>query len=68
MNKFLFDLIEQISFYRPTSERYKILYEERAFPSDEYAFQSQLRFHGYKPEEAAVTIKPREVDNIKYNI
>ncbi|CAF0777967.1 unnamed protein product [Rotaria sp. Silwood1] len=48
-----------ISFYRPTSKRFKILYEERAFPSDEYAFQSQIQFHGYKLEEAALKIKPR---------
>ncbi|CAF4490258.1 unnamed protein product [Rotaria socialis] len=49
-----------ISFYRPTAERFKILYEERSFPSDEYAFQSQIRFHGYTPEEAAIIVKPRE--------
>ncbi|CAF0746055.1 unnamed protein product [Rotaria sordida] len=49
-----------VSFYRPTSERFKILYEERAFPSDEYAFRSQIRYHGYKTEEAVLTIKSRE--------
>ncbi|UJR33886.1 hypothetical protein I4U23_021307 [Adineta vaga] len=49
-----------IPFYRPTKERFKILYEERAFPSDEYAFHSQIRLHGYDPIEASVPIKPRE--------
>ncbi|CAF0728622.1 unnamed protein product [Adineta steineri] len=49
-----------ISFYRPTKERFKILYEDRAFPSDDYAIHSQIRFHGYDPTEAAVLLKPRE--------
>lgn len=49
-----------VSFYRPTSERYKIFIEEKAFPSDRYAVASQVRFHGYDPEEAVVTIAPRE--------
>lgn len=49
-----------VSFYRPTSQRYKILYEERAFPSDEYAIKSQIRFHGYDPADAAIPFKPRE--------
>ncbi|CAF4088260.1 unnamed protein product [Rotaria sp. Silwood2] len=52
-----------VSFYRPTSQRFKILYEERAFPSDEYAFRSQIQFHGYSPEQALLKIKPREKED-----
>lgn len=49
-----------VSFYHPTNKRYKIICEEKAFPSDQYMFQGQVGFHGYKPEEAIVEIKRRE--------
>lgn len=49
-----------VSFYQPTATRYKIICEEKAFPSDQYMFQSQVAFHGYQPEEAIVEIKRRE--------
>ena len=49
-----------VSFYRPTKTRYKIICEEKAFPSDQYMFQSQVHFHGYKPEDAIVEITRRE--------
>lgn len=45
-----------VSFYRPTRERFKIIIEQNAFPSDIYAVKSQIRFHGYDPEEALVII------------
>ena len=49
-----------VSFYQPSATRYKIICEEKAFPSDQYMFQSQVAFHGYQPEEAIVEIKRRE--------
>jgi len=46
------------SFYRPTRERHRILLEDRAFPSDDYALESQARFHGFDPAEALVRLRP----------
>ncbi|SHJ35815.1 Kynureninase [Hymenobacter daecheongensis DSM 21074] len=48
-----------ISFYRPTVTRYKVLMEGGAFPSDQYALESQVRLHGLAPEEAIVELVPR---------
>lgn len=48
------------SFYQPTSKRYKILCEAKAFPSDQYVMESQAKFHGFNPEDAIVEVAPRE--------
>lgn len=47
------------SFYRPDQQRYKIIMEAGAFPSDQYAMESQVRWHGFDPETAIVEIAPR---------
>ncbi|NVJ59536.1 MAG: kynureninase [Gammaproteobacteria bacterium] len=49
-----------VSFYRPTGKRFKILIEDHAFPSDHYAVESQIKFHGFDPKEAMILIKPRD--------
>lgn len=47
------------SFYHPTYKRYKIIMEAGAFPSDMYAVESQVRFHGYQYDDAVIELKPR---------
>ena len=49
-----------VSFYRPSKQRFKIICEEKAFPSDQYLLQSQVRFHGLDPKETIIEIKKRE--------
>lgn len=48
------------SFYHPTNSRHKILIERGAFPSDQYAVQSQIRFHRFDPVSSLVELTPRE--------
>ena len=52
------------SFYRPTPTRYKIVMEAGAFPSDQYAMESQVRWHGLDPEKAIVEVAPRPGEDI----
>src|SRR3546814_4836296 len=47
-----------VSFYRPTRERPAILIEAGAFPSDRYAVESQLRFHGIDPARDLIELQP----------
>ena len=49
-----------VSFYRPARERHRILIEHGAFPSDRYAVQSQIRFHGFDPRSSVLELAPRE--------
>ncbi|MEQ8478259.1 kynureninase [Fulvivirga sp.] len=49
-----------VSFYRPSENKFKIIMEAGAFPSDQYAVESQVRFHGFDPTEAIIEVKPRE--------
>lgn len=49
-----------VSFYRPTKKRFKIIMEAGAFPSDQYAMESQARFHGFNPNKTIIEVKPRK--------
>ncbi len=49
-----------VSFYRPSAERHKILIEASPFPSDRYAVQSQLQWHGYDANEGLLEVHPRD--------
>ncbi|XJO76411.1 hypothetical protein BDV3_006936 [Batrachochytrium dendrobatidis] len=48
-----------VPFYRPTSQRFKILLEHHAFPSDHFALETQAAFHGYDPKKALIQQHPR---------
>ncbi|XP_065324704.1 kynureninase-like isoform X2 [Gordionus sp. m RMFG-2023] len=56
-----------ISFYRPTKERFMILMEDKAFPSDFYAVESQIRLKGYDPKHTLICLKPREGEHCLRN-
>ena len=60
MNQLTVNLhLMMVSFYAPTSQRYKIITEAGAFPSDQYAFESQIKYHGYNTETSLIELKPR---------
>jgi kynureninase len=53
-----------VSFYRPTEKRHKILIESDAFPSDKYAVESQIKFHGFDPEKSLIELAPRDGEEL----
>lgn len=53
-----------VSFYQPTILKHKILIESDAFPSDRYAVETQLRFHGFDPTESLIEWSPRKGETL----
>lgn len=53
-----------VSFYQPTKTKYKIVVESDAFPSDKYAVESQLKFHGIDPKDGLILWKPRKNEEL----
>ena len=49
-----------VSFYQPTSKRTKIICEAKAFPSDQYMLESQVKFHGLNPNDTIIEVSPRD--------
>lgn len=49
------------AFYKPTEKRHKILLESDAFPSDHYAIESQIRLHGFDPNDSMICLKRKKV-------
>lgn len=60
MNQLTVNLhLMMVSFYRPVPGRFKIIMEQSSFPSDRYAVESQIKFHGFDPADALIEIGPR---------
>ncbi|WP_163377616.1 kynureninase [Cyclobacterium sp. SYSU L10401] len=53
-----------VSFYRPEKRKFKILTEAGAFPSDQYILASQVKYHGYNPEEAIIEMSPQPGEHL----
>jgi len=53
-----------LSFYKPNTKRYKIMMEAGAFPSDQYAIETQVKHYGLLPEDAIIEIAPRTGEKI----
>lgn len=53
-----------VSFYRPTPARHRIVVEAGAFPSDQYAVKSQIKFHGFDPVTSVAELRPRQGEDI----
>lgn len=51
-----------MTFYRPTPARFRILMDAPVFPSDLYAMQSQLRHHGFEPDEGLLLVNPSDIE------
>jgi kynureninase len=56
--------LAMVSFYRPRGKRTLIVIEKHAFPSDRYAVESQIRFHGLDPAECLLELGPREGERL----
>ncbi|KAF2424906.1 putative kynureninase [Tothia fuscella] len=50
------------SFYRPSKERWKIIIEGKAFPSDHYAVYSHLSHHNLDPADSLILIEPSDAE------
>lgn len=53
-----------VSFYQPTKLKHKILIESDAFPSDRYAVETQLKFHGFDPSDSLIEWSPRKGETL----
>ncbi|HMG67295.1 MAG TPA: kynureninase, partial [Chitinophagaceae bacterium] len=53
-----------VSFYQPSGKRNKILCEAKAFPSDQYMFETHIRSHGLEPGEIIIEVGPRQNEHL----
>ena len=68
MNQLTVNLhLMMVSFYRPDGKRNKIICEAKAFPSDQYMFETHIRYHGFDPDEVLIEVAPREGEHLIRN-
>ncbi|MBI1837430.1 MAG: kynureninase [Flavobacteriia bacterium] len=53
-----------VSFYQPKGKRTKLICEAKAFPSDQYALETQVKFHGLNIETDLIEIAPRDGEHL----
>lgn len=53
-----------LSFYRPAKDRFKIMMEAGAFPSDQYAVETLIKHFGFDPATAIIEIAAAEGEKI----
>jgi len=53
-----------VSFYKPTKQRFKIISEAKMFPSDRYLLETQVRHHGFDPDQAIIEVEPRQGEHL----
>jgi len=65
MNQLTVNLhLMMVSFYKPDGQRNKILCEAKAFPSDQYMFETHIRSHGLDPHEVLIEVPPRNGEHL----
>lgn len=53
-----------LSFYKPSIDRYQIIMEAGAFPSDQYAIETLVKHFGLDPDQAIIEISPRQGEKL----
>ena len=65
MNQLTVNLhLMMVSFYQPKGKRNKIICEAKAFPSDQYMFETHVKHYGLNPDEVIIEVHPRENEHI----
>jgi len=68
MNQLTVNLhLMMVSFYQPKGKRNKILFEAKAFPSDQYMLETHIRSRGLDPAEVLIEVAPRDGEHIIRN-
>ena len=68
MNQLTVNLhLMMVSFYQPKGKRNKILFEAKAFPSDQYMLETHIRSRGLDPAEVLIEVAPRDGEHVIRN-